>query len=91
VSGPGGSLDQGVAARAAPRKVFRLLDSWEKVRSDARNLAVSRCPLLAAGVLGTGPQAEEPVLAVMVADSNMFPIGDKQTLLAILKFQGGFD
>jgi len=27
----------------------------------------------------------------MVADSNMLPIGDKQTLIAILKFQGEFD
>jgi hypothetical protein len=43
------------------------------------------------GLLSPGPQAEKTALAAMVADSNMLPIGDKQTLLAILKFQGGFD
>ena len=43
------------------------------------------------GLLSPGPQAEKTALAAMVADSNMLPIGDKKTLLAILKFQGGFD
>jgi hypothetical protein len=42
-------------------------------------------------LLGRRQQAEKPVLAVVVAESNMASVGDEQTLLSIFKFHGGFD
>jgi len=42
-------------------------------------------------LLRGGQQPKEPTLAIVVLECNMGAIGDEHALLAILKYQNGFD